>query len=148
MDDLEKTIRLESVTGQSKEELVAEYKRVLQELINRRPSGTRLKIAKALDRNKSFVSQITNPAYTVPVPAKHLNTIFELCRFSIKERETFLQAYTAAHPNYKFTYDVPEQSQVERRKLVLNIPVLDDPEKQSRLEEMIKEYARQLFTLV
>ena len=39
---------------------------------------------------KSFVSQITNPAYTVPIPATDLTTIFEICHLSAAEREQFL----------------------------------------------------------
>ena len=36
----------------------------------------------ALGKNRSFVSQITNPAYATPIPAQHLETIFEICHFS------------------------------------------------------------------
>ena len=46
-------------------------KQHLQACIDRRPSGTRQKIAGALGKPKSFVSQITNPAYPSPVPPHH-----------------------------------------------------------------------------
>ena len=36
----------------------------------------------ALGKNRSFVSQITNPAYAMPIPAQHLEIIFEICHFS------------------------------------------------------------------
>jgi hypothetical protein len=42
----------------TKEQLIARYKTILRELIDKRPSGTRLKIAAAIGRHKSFVSQI------------------------------------------------------------------------------------------
>ena len=52
----------------------------------------------ALGKHKSFVSQITNPAYTVPIPAGDLPIIFEICHLSPQEREGFLALYRAAHP--------------------------------------------------
>ncbi len=141
---------VEPVSEQPKVELVADYKRILQELINRRPSGTRMKIAKAINKNKSFVSQITNVAYTIPVPARHLNTIFDICRFSAKERETFLKAYTAAHPNYQYRVEpiAPKNQQSNKRRLVIETPILEDPALQSKVEKMIEDFAEQLFSLV
>ena len=48
----------------------------------------------ALGKNRSFVSQITNPAYATPIPVRHLETIFEICHFSPKPtRGRFLDAY-------------------------------------------------------
>ena len=57
---------------------VATYKQLLREYIDRRPSGTRQRIAKALGTHKSFVSQITNPALRVPLPAPHVASIFKI----------------------------------------------------------------------
>lgn len=139
---------MEPASSQTKEELVAGYKKILQEYVNRRPSGTRMKIAKALDKNKSFVSQITNPAYTIPVPVPHLNAIFDICRFSVKERETFLKAYTEAHPNYQYRVETLQPPHSGPRKLVLEIPNLDDPKKQRQAEEMITNFAQQIFALL
>ena len=34
----------------------------------------------------------------MPIPAKHVETIFEVCRFPEKERLAFLDAYSRAHP--------------------------------------------------
>ena len=50
-----------------------------------RPSGTRQRLAGALGKNRSFVSQIANPAYPVPIPVQHLETIFE---FATSRRTT------------------------------------------------------------
>lgn len=145
-----KKVIVEPASGQSKEELVAQYKVILKEYIDRRPSGTRLKIANALDKNKSFVSQITNPVYSIPVPARHLNTIFDICRFSVKERETFLKAYTSAHPSYQYRIepDNAAKSPSRLRKLTIDVPVLDNREQQDKIEKMIKDYAEQLFSLI
>lgn len=61
---------------------IAAYKAILQEVLERRPSGTRQRLAQSLEKARSFVTQITNPAYPVPIPAQHLSTIFEICHFS------------------------------------------------------------------
>ena len=140
---------MEPASDQSKGELVARYKRILQNYINQRPSGARLKIAEKLNKNKSFVSQITNPSYTIPVPARHLNVIFDICHFTIKERETFLKAYTAAHPNYQYRVVEPESIPYKgRRTLSIEVPVIEDSAKQQQIESMIKDYAHQLFQLI
>jgi hypothetical protein len=79
-------------------ELIARYKALLRDFIDRRPSGLRGKLALALGKHKSFVSQITNPAYSVPIPAGDLDTIFALCHLSAQEQARFLALYQAAHP--------------------------------------------------
>ena len=78
---------------------VADYKLILRRALDNRPSGTRLKLAAALGKNRSFVSQITNPAYLVPIPAKHVPIIFEVCHLAGAERAAFLEAYGRAHPD-------------------------------------------------
>ena len=77
---------------------IVQYKRLLQGYIDRRPSGLRGRLALALGKHKSFVSQITNPAYSVPIPASDLPAIFEICHLSPAEREHFLAIYRDAHP--------------------------------------------------
>ena len=77
---------------------VAAYKRVLQDVLERRPSGMRQRLAEALGKNRSFISQISNPIYPTPIPAQHVESILEICHFSPPERERFLDAYRRAHP--------------------------------------------------
>ena len=140
---------MEPASDQSKEELVAQYKRILQRYINQRPSGARMKIAAELNKNKSFVTQITNPSYSIPVPARHLDVIFDICHFTVKERETFLKAYTAAHPNYQYRVVTPASlPDLGWRTLSIEVPVLEDSAKQQQIESMIKDYAHQLYQLV
>lgn len=79
-------------------QVVARYKQLLRDYIDRRPSGLRGKLALALGKHKSFISQITNPAYAVPIPAGDLATIFALCHLAPEEREAFMRLYRAAHP--------------------------------------------------
>ena len=84
-------------------ETVADYKRLLQTVCDNRPSGTRGRLAVALGTNRSFVSQLVNPAYAMPIPAQHLEAIFEVCHFSPAEREAFLAVYDRAHPGRRDT---------------------------------------------
>lgn len=123
---------------------VAAYKRVLQGVIDRRPSGMRLKIAGALGKHKSFVSQIANPAYPVPVPARHLETIFEICHFSSEERAEFLAAYARAHPGR-----VPaSRGGRPARSITVEVPDLGDPRKQAELEDLVRQFARRVASLL
>jgi hypothetical protein len=80
-------------------EPIAGYKSFLRACIERRPSGLRGKLAQALGKHRSFVSQITNPAYRVPIPAGDLAIILEVCHLSPAERERFLELYGRAHPD-------------------------------------------------
>jgi hypothetical protein len=61
---------------------VVAYKLILKRVLDNRPSGMRQRLAKALGKNRSFISQMANPAYSTPAPAEHLEIIFELCHFS------------------------------------------------------------------
>ena len=79
------------------EDPIGLYKRLLREYLDRRPSGTRQRIASAIGTHRSFISQITNPSYRVPLPAQHVATIMAVCHFSPEERAAFLTAYEAAH---------------------------------------------------
>jgi hypothetical protein len=77
---------------------VEAYKTLLRDVLDNRPSGTRQRLAAALGKNRSFISQIANPAYPVPIPAQHLATIFEIGHLGPAERASFLDAYRRAHP--------------------------------------------------
>ncbi len=74
------------------------YKVLLRDCLDRRPSGLRQKLAAALGKHKSFITQITSPTYSVPIPVGDLPTIFEICHLSPEEQERFLKHYEAAHP--------------------------------------------------
>ncbi len=89
------------------EDFVAAYKRLLREVLERRPSGMRQRLAEALGTTRSFVSQITNPSYATPIPAACIETIFDVCHFSEAERSRFSAAYRRAHPR-KGAQDEPQ----------------------------------------
>jgi hypothetical protein len=123
---------------------VADYKRVLQEVCDNRPSGTRGRLAIALGTNRSFVSQLTNPVYAMPIPAQHLETIFEVCHFSPVERETFLNAYDRAHPGRRDAGEPP----VGVRVISVTLPDLGDARRNQAIDAVMAEHARQLVRLV
>jgi hypothetical protein len=127
---------------------IAAYKAILRGYIDRRPAGMRARIAGAIGKHKSFVSQLTNPIYPMPIPARHLTAILEICHFSAEERKTFLKAYEAAHPA-SAPRALPDADRAPgRRKLLsLEIPVLRDPKKQRTLEALVRQFVERVFDL-
>lgn len=123
---------------------VADYKNILRRVLENRPSGTRQRLSVALGKNRSFISQITNPSYAVPIPAPHLSTIFELCHFSLEDRREFLEAYARAHPRRKQSAG----SHPHRlRTITVSVPDLGDAKKNRALDEMLTDFARRLARL-
>lgn len=127
-------------------ELVAAYKSVLRSYLDQRPSGARQRIARLLGTHKSFVSQITNPADTTPIPARHLGTILEACHLSETERETFLASYAAAHPRQATS--LFHEGQPHFKTLHIEVPLVEDAESQDELERLIREFAYRTGELV
>jgi hypothetical protein len=122
---------------------VAEYKEIFKRVLDNRPSGTRQRLASALGKNRSFISQIANPSYSIPIPAQHLDTIFHLCHFSADEQREFLEAYHRAHPNRR-----QRLSEVPRtRTLTITVPDLGDKRKNRALDEVVSNFARGLTRL-
>jgi len=119
---------------------VGDYKRLLRRIIDSRPSGMRVRIARALGKHKSFVSQITNPAYAVPLPARHLETIFEICHFSPEERQQFLAAYTRAHPDTARRLAPPGRSARPTRTVDIEVPDLGDATLQAEFEDTLRRF--------
>lgn len=122
---------------------LAEYKAILRTVIENRPSGTRQRLAAALGKNRSFISQIISPAYATPVPVQHLETIFHLCHFAPPEREAFLAAYRVAHPG---RLDIVETARPMRR-LVVELPDFGTPEMNARADRIVIGVARGLAAL-
>lgn len=132
---------------QEKTTLIAEYKRLLQAFLDRRPSGTRLKIADALQTHKSFVTQITNPAYTVPLPETHVETIMAICHFTQEERQEFLKAYSDAHPRRSKALRRGRRKPRVSKRLTIDIPDFKDPGLQRQVEATITAMAEQVIRL-
>ena len=123
---------------------VAEYKRIFKEVLDSRPSGMRIRLAHAMGKNRSFVSQISNPAYPVPIPIQHLNTIFDLCHFPPHARSAFLQAYARAHPRR-----VGRLAEIPReRTITLHLPDLGGSKRNGQVDALIQEFARRLVAIL
>jgi hypothetical protein len=126
---------------------IAAYKTILRDCIDRRPAGLRARIATALGKHKSFVSQLTNPIYPMPVPARHIDTIFEICHFSAEERRAFREAYARAHPEKEPTAVGESASPGRRKTISLEIPALGDARKQRQLEALLREFVERVGDL-
>jgi hypothetical protein len=123
---------------------VADYKRILQQVLDNRPAGTRLRLAEALGKNRSFISQIANPSYSVPIPARHIEPIFEKCHFLASEKVQFMKAYHRAHPNRASG----GAAETRWRELVLRVPDLRDRTKNRLIDELLKETLQKALRLI
>jgi transcriptional regulator with XRE-family HTH domain len=133
----------EQAPDSNAESAVATYKQILKRVLDNRPSGTRQRLAQALGKNRSFVSQIANPAYTTPIPVQHLQRIFEICHFSLDERREFLDLYATAHPRrHLLVREVPRQ-----RSITVTVPDFGDARKNQAVDDMIADFARRLARL-
>lgn len=123
---------------------VAAYKAVFKAVLDKRPSGMRLRLADALGKNRSFISQISNPIYATPIPAQHLNAIFQLCHFSAAEKSAFLTAYEEAHPQRADSV----RSGRKERTITLRAPSLGSAKKDGQLDALLHEFVRRLAALL
>jgi hypothetical protein len=122
---------------------VAHYKRILAEVLAARPSGTRQRLARALGKNRSFISHITNPDYPTPIPAVHVETILEVCHFPGETKREFLEAFAHAHPRRLAVVT----SGHRQRTLTLQVPDLGSPAKNERFTRLLAAFARDLASL-
>jgi hypothetical protein len=118
---------------------VAAYKRILQQVLDRRPSGMRQRLAEALGKNRSFISQISNPGYATPIPVQHVERIFEICHFSKEEKKLFLAAYRRAHPRRLQGNGKGEGNPA--RRVTVTLPDLGDAQKNRKLDALIADFA-------
>lgn len=123
----------------ARENFVARYKHILARVLDTRPSGTRQHLASALGKHRSFVSQISNPAYTTPIPVDHLGTIFTVCHFSTAEKRAFLELYRQAHPRRQ----LPSGNGHGTRTISVTLPDLGD-EMNRHVDHLVAEFVRTL----
>ena len=131
--------------SEAPQERVSAYKRVLQEVLDSRPSGMRQRLAEALEKNRSFISLISNPAYPTPIPVQHVERIFEICHFSPRERERFLAAYRAAHSR---RLQILKEEHERLREVTVALPDLGTDARNRRLEAIVKEFAEKVARLL
>ena len=124
---------------------IAEYKALLRRYIDRRPSGTRQKLAEAFGTHKSFISQIINPAYRVPLPAQHIPALFRVCHLSPEEQRSFLEIYARAHPGQFGA--IEELAAFEEGVLRIPLPQFVDPQLREQVEQLIREFADRVIAL-
>jgi hypothetical protein len=132
--------------SQGPDEAVATYKQLLRELIARRPSGIRRKIATETGTHPSFISQLTNPTLRVPLPAQHIPAIFRICHFSPEEQKAFLDLYSRAHPSQFSSLDA--LSELDRHVIRIPVPDLGDEGLRNDIESLIRDFAEQTIALV
>ena len=125
---------------------VAAYKTILRDALDRRPSGMRKRLAEALGKNRSFVSQIANPAYATPIPLAHVEAILEICHFSPAERAAFAAAYAAAHPRRGSLKVEPEPPR--HRSIVVRVPDLRDERRNRELERLVHDMAARIVRMI
>jgi len=120
------------------------YKTILRNILDRRPSGTRQRLATALGKNRSFVSQISQPNYPAPIPAPHLEIIFEICHFSPADKRAFLDAFARAHPNRL----KQARSGPSLRALKLEVIDFGSAEQNREFDELVRETVRRLARMI
>jgi hypothetical protein len=133
-----------SVSAPKETELISAYKRIFQDVLDRRPSGMRQRLAEALGKNRSFITQIANPTYQTPIPAQHVPRIIEICHFSAQEKQQFLQAYHVAHPRRPLLLGREARS----RRLTLMLPDLGSEQKNRKLDGLVRQFAEQIARFV
>jgi hypothetical protein len=123
---------------------VAAYKQILRDVIEQRPSGIRRRLAEVLGKNRSFITHLSNPVYSTPIPAQYVESILAVCHFSIGEREAFLAAYEHAHPGRLAR---PAASTVWRT-VTLRLPDLADPERNAQLDRLLQDMGARIAHLI
>jgi len=125
---------------------VANYKMILRSIIDQRPSGMSQRLSEALGINRSFVSQISNPTYKIPVPYKHLDTIFKVCGFSAKQKESFLEEYYLAHPKYANGSTVSGKTAVHYDR-TLSLPSTGNKRVDAEIDKMVIQLVNDMVSV-
>ena len=131
-------------TREAKAANVEAYKTILRDVVDQRPSGARQRLATALGKNRSFISHLCNPAYPAPIPAPHLEIIFEICHFPPAERRAFLDAFRRAHPNRSRQV----RGSPSLRTLKLEVHDFGDDKKNRAFDELVRDTTRRLARIV
>lgn len=123
---------------------VIAYKQLLRRVLDNRPSGTRQRLAEALGKNRSFISHIASPVYPTPIPARHVETILQVCHFGPRERAEFLELYARAHPQR-----IRKASRMHAyRTLSLRVPDLGNAELNASFDRLMEEFAERTARLI
>ncbi len=106
------------------------YKKLLSQIVEGLPAGTRAQIARSLGYTNSYVSQMLSTNSRVPLPRMHLPEIMKLCEFSEQDAAEFLELYETAHPRSysdilkdgsdSLTISLPEFATASQRQSVID----------------------------
>ena len=113
-------------------------------MIDQRPSGTRQRLADALGKHRSFVTQITSPAYSTPIPSKHLPLIFSVCHFSAAGARPVPRRLSAGASRQGA--DLHESGR-RVRHLSLTVPDLGDDKQNAALDRAINEFIHRITSI-
>jgi hypothetical protein len=130
--------------SESADEHIRAYKMLLLNVLEQRPSGTRQRLADALGKHRSFITQITSPSYPTPIPQKHLATIFSVCHFSPAERDGFLAAYRVAHRGRLDLGDVERRT----RHLTLQVPDFGEDKHNAAFDRAVTEFIQKMTSFM
>jgi hypothetical protein len=128
----------------AQEDLIRAYKVVLQAVLDQRPSGSRQRLADALGKHRSFVTQMTSSAYPTPIPQRHLPTVFAVCHFTPEEREAFLAAYRRAHRGRLEIAEIAPRT----RHLNLLVPDMGDDHANAEFDHAVGEFVTRMAGLM
>src|SRR4029453_15270080 len=119
-------------------------KQILRTALELRPAGIRRRLAEVLGKNRSFITHLSNPVYSTPIPAQYVETILSVCHFSVVEREAFLAAYERAHPGRL----ARPSAQTAWRRVELRLPDLNDPERNAHLDRLLQDMGLRMAHLM
>jgi hypothetical protein len=85
-----------------------------------------------------------NPANPAPIPAPHLEVIFEICHFPPAQKRLFLQSFEQAHPNRSRQ----ARESPGLRSLKLEVYDFGDPKKNRAFDEIVRDTTRRLARLI
>ncbi|MBU4528145.1 MAG: hypothetical protein KUA43_20230 [Hoeflea sp.] len=125
---------------QTGEAAIRAYKQKLGAIVDKRPSGMRQRLADALGKNRSFVTQITSPSYLTPLPARHISVIFSVCHFSRAEQKDFLALYHAAHPGRVARSPAGKRT----RHLTMTAPDLGSEERNRLFDHAVADFINRM----
>ena len=117
---------------------------MLSAVIDQRPSGTRQRLADALGKHRSFVTQITSPAYSTPIPSKHLPLIFSVCHFSTAGARPFPRRLSGGASRQGAT---ARRAAGASRHLSLTVPDLGDDKQNAALDRAINEFIHRISSI-
>ncbi|HUL66186.1 MAG TPA: hypothetical protein VLW55_16395 [Burkholderiaceae bacterium] len=123
---------------------VSAYKQILRNVLEQRPAGIRRRLAEVLGKNRSFITHLSNPVYSTPVPAQYVESILAVCHFSSAEREAFLAAYERAHPGRL----ARPSARTVWRNVELRLPDLNDPDRNAQLDRLLQDMGVRLAHLM